>query len=600
MSLPRRAQIRRALAATAAVAVCATGATALATTATASPATPSPTADAVGVDLAENFDAFPSPGWTVTNNSSPVGSISWFQGTATDATPTPGPFNSHQGANNSYAGVNFNSTGSTGTISNWLITPLITDLSAGDAWSFYTRKPTVGAGQTDYPDRLEVRMSTGGSCSPGSGASAVGDFSTLLVSVNPTQVAGGYPQAWTQFSGSIPLGAPTTGCLAFRYFVTGGGSLGTNSDYIGVDTFRYTHQSDPTVPDTALTNIARTGHGSVSATFTATPGYAIAGYECSLDGAPFAACTSPLHITGLSHGSHDLSVRARTHADIVDPTPAQQTFSVDTVAPDVTLSDAPSGTITSDATSVSFSADEEATFECRLDDGDWAACTSPASFTGLADGEHTVHVRGTDTSENIGTPASSTFTVDTTAPTVTLTDAPTGTLDVAHVALTFTSDDPAASYECRLDDGDWATCTSPASFTGLTDGAHTIAVRGTDPHANTGEPAVSAFTVAVPAPPSTAIPTLTKITLKAPASIRSGKKLTATIRGIVPGTKLTVRWAGKTKRISIAATSRSTTVKVKLKAPKVKKVKRTKLTVTATAGSKKVTATKKVKVKPKR
>lgn len=33
-------------------------------------------------------------GWLLQNNSSPIGSLGWFQGTATTATPTPGPFNS--------------------------------------------------------------------------------------------------------------------------------------------------------------------------------------------------------------------------------------------------------------------------------------------------------------------------------------------------------------------------------------------------------------------------------------------------------------------------------------------------------------------------
>ncbi len=180
-------------------------------------------------------------GWVIQNNSTPVGSISWFQGTATTATPTPGPFNSYTGAANSYIGVNFNSTGSTGTISNWLITPNRT-LRNGDVFTFYTRKPTIGAGQTDYPDRLEVRLSTNGaSTNVGSGAAGLGDFTTLLLSINPTLTTNVYPQVWTQFTITISgLPAPTSGRIAFRYFVTGAGSLGTNSDYIGIDQVVYT------------------------------------------------------------------------------------------------------------------------------------------------------------------------------------------------------------------------------------------------------------------------------------------------------------------------------------------------------------------------
>ena len=192
----------------------------------------------------QNFDditTLAGDGWVIQNNSTPVGSLGWFQGTATTATPTPGPFNSYNGATNSYIAANFNSTGNTGTISNWLITPNRT-LRNGDVFTFYTRKPTINAGQTDYPDRLEVRMSTNGaSTNVGAGATAVGDFTTLLLSINPTLVANIYPQVWTQYTITVSgLPAPTSGRIAFRYFVTGAGALGTNSDYIGIDNVVYT------------------------------------------------------------------------------------------------------------------------------------------------------------------------------------------------------------------------------------------------------------------------------------------------------------------------------------------------------------------------
>jgi hypothetical protein len=203
----------------------------------------------------ENFDditLLAGNGWVLQNNSSPVGVLGWFQGTATTATPTPGPFNSYNGADNSYIAANFNSTGSTGTISNWLITPNRT-LRNGDVFTFYTRKPTIGTGQTDYPDRLEVRMSTNGaSTNVGTGATGLGDFTTLLLSVNPTLVANVYPQVWTQYTITISgLPAPTSGRLAFRYFVTGAGSLGSNSDYIGIDQVNYTPYVCPAFTMTA-------------------------------------------------------------------------------------------------------------------------------------------------------------------------------------------------------------------------------------------------------------------------------------------------------------------------------------------------------------
>ncbi|HEY0977056.1 MAG TPA: choice-of-anchor J domain-containing protein, partial [Flavobacteriales bacterium] len=95
-------------------------------------------------------------GWYIQNNSAPLGQNSWFQGTPTTATPSPGPFNAYDGAVNAYIAANYASTSGSGTISNWLVTPNRT-FRNGDVLTFFTRKPTIVSGQTDYPDRLEVR-----------------------------------------------------------------------------------------------------------------------------------------------------------------------------------------------------------------------------------------------------------------------------------------------------------------------------------------------------------------------------------------------------------------------------------------------------------
>lgn len=187
----------------------------------------------VGVAECRYITTLTGSGWIQQNNSSPVGSDSWFQGNSS-------VFPAQSGAASSYIGANFNNTLGGGTISNWLITPLL-NLQNGDTFSFFTR--TVGSPVT--PDRLEVRLSTNGGASAGSTETSVGDFSTLLLSINPTLTTTGYPNSWTQYNLTVSgLGAPASGRLAFRYFVTNGGS-GNNSDYIGIDTFSYTAVPTP-------------------------------------------------------------------------------------------------------------------------------------------------------------------------------------------------------------------------------------------------------------------------------------------------------------------------------------------------------------------
>lgn len=178
-------------------------------------------------------------GWQSTNQSSPVGASTWIipSDVPTASSPFGGLARAGQaGGANSFALVNFNSTTGAGTISNWLITPDIT-VQNGDIVTFYSRKGTDGA--TDYPDRLELRMSSTATVLPSGGSAGVGSFTTVCLTINPTLVAGFvYPKTWTQYSYTVSgLASATPVKFGFRYFVTNGGPSGANSDIIGIDTF---------------------------------------------------------------------------------------------------------------------------------------------------------------------------------------------------------------------------------------------------------------------------------------------------------------------------------------------------------------------------
>ena len=67
---------------------------------------------------------------------------------------------------------------------------------------------------------------------------------------------------------------------------------------------------------------------------------------------------------------------------------------------------------------------DELTFQCNLDNLGWQSCVSRKTYTNLSDGSHTFEVRAVDAAGNADpTPASYTWLVDTTAPTVTLNPA---------------------------------------------------------------------------------------------------------------------------------------------------------------------------------
>lgn len=76
-------------------------------------------------------------------------------------------------------------------------------------------------------------------------------------------------------------------------------------------------------------------------------------------------------------------------------------------------------------------------------------------------------------------------TPEITPPDTTLTSTPAQLSD-ANVSFRFTSTNNCtlASFECKLDNGGWAACTNPQSYSGLTNGAHTFQVRAKDANSN--------------------------------------------------------------------------------------------------------------------
>jgi uncharacterized repeat protein (TIGR01451 family) len=184
-------------------------------------------------ELAEGFDdinTLTAFGWFRRNNSTPLAATGWSQG-------YPLNFYAQAGLSNSYIAADYNNAGACGTISNWLVTPPLT-LQNGARFTFYTRTWDY----PEFPDRLQVRMSTNGeSTEVGTTPTDVGDFATLLLDIDPYYVASGYPNFWRQYTVTITgLSQPTTGRIAFRYFVENSGPAGSGGDYIGIDTVRYT------------------------------------------------------------------------------------------------------------------------------------------------------------------------------------------------------------------------------------------------------------------------------------------------------------------------------------------------------------------------
>ncbi len=230
-----------------------------------------------------------------------------------------------------------------------------------------------------------------------------------------------------------------------------------------------------TVPTPTITAKPANPTNSTSASFSFTGAASGAKYECKLDAAAFAVCTSPKVYT-VAAGSHTFQVRVVDKNKTSDP--ASWTWTVDLTAPPVpSITAKPSNP--SDLTAPSFSfTDSEAgvSFQCKLDAAVYAACASPKAYSGLALGSHTFSVQATDAAGNVGAASSWTWSIVPPAPTITAK--PANPTNVTSASFSFTDALAGVTYVCALDTPTFTACASPQNYPGpLAQGSHTFQVK---------------------------------------------------------------------------------------------------------------------------
>ena len=122
--------------------------------------------------------------------------------------------------------------------------------------------------------------------------------------------------------------------------------------------------------------------------------------------------------------------------------------------------------------------------EVSSDGTTWITVTgSIFSYTGLRDGPYTIHVRATDAAANIKT-TSVTFTVDTVAPSVSITSPSSGAyVNTQNVTVSWTSTDATsgvAKIELSADGTNWFGENGTSGSLSIQDGSRTLYLRVTD------------------------------------------------------------------------------------------------------------------------
>jgi Quinohemoprotein amine dehydrogenase, alpha subunit domain III len=253
---------------------------------------------------------------------------------------------------------------------------------------------------------------------------------------------------------------------------------------------------------------AQVSSGSVNVTWQAaalSSGGAVQGYKVTrsdgttICGSPALLATLSCTDSSPSTGStYTYTVIAVFHSFTASATSNSVTV---LVAP--TIGSKPSNPSAGASAAFGFSGGGGTSYECKLDGGLFASCSSPAGYGSLSSGSHTftVHaVKGAIT----GPDASYTWTVDPAAPSISTT--PSNPSASTSPSFVFSHSEASYTFKCQLDGAGFSGCSSPAAFTNLSSGSHTLQIEGVSTDGSVTTSASYSWTVDASAPSITAQP----------------------------------------------------------------------------------------------
>jgi hypothetical protein len=252
------------------------------------------------------------------------------------------------------------------------------------------------------------------------------------------------------------------------------GNVGTPASYAwNVDTTPPVISVSSVVPALGMTNAK-----SVSVEYSSDEQ---ASFSCLFDGIPMVPCSSPFTTEVLTEGAHILTIFASDTAGNA-ANPVTLSWTMDFTAPVISFAAiSPSGSyVGSNQIQFDVNSSKSSVLEVNLNGVRLAQNQSPIFLSGLAEGSYTLSVVAVDSVGNVSNTISHSFTVDLTAPSVTLAAEKTASpLNSDRNAFSFSADEPA-TFECNLDGVGFESCASPVDYAGLGDGAHLFQVRAKD------------------------------------------------------------------------------------------------------------------------
>ncbi|MBU1172731.1 MAG: thrombospondin type 3 repeat-containing protein [Proteobacteria bacterium] len=230
-------------------------------------------------------------------------------------------------------------------------------------------------------------------------------------------------------------------------------------------------------------------------------GIGVTHYIYMLDGGAWSgeySVDQPLGFIRNTEGVHTLSVLGK---DIAGSWQAQEqattfTWTIDTTPPVAVIDNCPEGIVGRGDLEVMVRGlgEDISAYRYKIDQGLWSESVPslrPIILTDLGEGEHTLEVTARDRAGNWQAPETSsqkTWTVDVEALSVTLVGVPGTMTSDDHAIITVTGDQVVA-YMYRFDEGTWTygVVEDDILLTDLSDGLHTLSVRGLSVYGDVGD-----------------------------------------------------------------------------------------------------------------
>lgn len=176
------------------------------------------------------------------------------------------------------------------------------------------------------------------------------------------------------------------------------------------------------------------------------------------------------------------------------------------------------------------------------------------TYTATAIGADSFSYKASDGNLDSDEATTTTVNVDTRPPETTIDAGPAGLTADSTPTFSFSSDQAGSSFQCRVDGGAWASCTSPTTLAALNQGPHNFEVRARDLGGNLdATPARRDFGITAPTAPDVTAPA---VALGAKKTQKVGRWIRLVVTAISEDL-----WASLTGRVSVRGASEPTKLK---------------------------------------